>query len=237
MKKVSTLTKVLTGVASAATLVLFVLFPLVTITAGENSVSLNGLQICFGSSQTVAGQTVGTYKSAYYILALIFMAFSTLAGVLSVFKKKAGWRYTSVVTSIAAAINICVLNCARTLTTYLDTRPLNKFGEIATQKEVMFTVVFILALATAALSVVMLLVSDYADVVESKGAKLTIIKRIKHFFKDYASELKKIVWPSKNVVVRNTIIVILMCAIVGGFIWALDYGFVAIFKKLLGINM
>lgn len=237
MKKVSTLTKLLTCVASLATLVLFILFPLVTISgAGDSAISLNGLQICFGSTQTIAGTTYNTYKSAYYILALIFMVFSALSGVLSlVFKNRTGWRYTSVVTSIASAINLGVIGFASSLTTYLDVRPLDELGKLTIQKEVFFLVAFITAVATAVFSVAMLLISDYVEAVESKGAKLIILQRIKNFFKDYTAELKKIVWPSKNVVVRNTIIVVVMCIVVGAYIWLLDFGFSSLLKWLLDI--
>jgi len=43
--------------------------------------------------------------------------------------------------------------------------------------------------------------------------------RIKKFFKDYKSELKKIVWPTRQQLVKNTVVVlftiIFMAAIVG----------------------
>jgi preprotein translocase subunit SecE len=238
MKKVSALTKLLTCVASLATLVLYVLFPLFTISgAGKNDISLTGLQICFGSAQTIAGKDYTTYTSAYYILALVFLVLSAVAGVLCVvFRKKTGWRYTSVVASIASAINLGVIGFAGSFTTYLDVRPLDTLGKLDIQREMFFTVAIILAIVTAVISVIMLLVSDYVEAKESKGAKLTILQRIKNFFKDYAAELKKIVWPSKNVVIRNTIIVIAMCVVVGGFIWILDFGLSNLLWTILGIE-
>ena len=49
--------------------------------------------------------------------------------------------------------------------------------------------------------------------------------KIKKFFKDYKSEIKKIVWPSWKQVLKNTavvIVVVLICAVIIG---ALDYAF------------
>lgn len=46
--------------------------------------------------------------------------------------------------------------------------------------------------------------------------------RIKRFFRELKSELKKVVWPSKNQMVNNTLIVLLCVLIVGIFIWVFD---------------
>ena len=42
------------------------------------------------------------------------------------------------------------------------------------------------------------------------------------FFKEVSSELKKVAWPSKKQVIKNTLIVIAAVIIIGIFIWALD---------------
>lgn len=42
------------------------------------------------------------------------------------------------------------------------------------------------------------------------------------FFKEVKSEMKKVVWPSRKQVVKNTLIVIAVVLILGVFIWALD---------------
>ena len=46
--------------------------------------------------------------------------------------------------------------------------------------------------------------------------------RIAKFFKEVKSELKKVVWPSKKQVSKNTLIVITAVLIIGVVIWALD---------------
>ena len=52
--------------------------------------------------------------------------------------------------------------------------------------------------------------------------------RIKKFFKDYSSEMKKIVWPTKSQVINNTIVVIVVSLIAAVVIFGLDtvFGFI-----------
>ena len=78
-----------------------------------------------------------------------------------------------------------------------------------------------------------LLIDDYIEVTQSKGAKRTILKRIIGFFKDYKSEIKKIVWPGFKDVAKNTGIVLAMCLIVGAFIWLLDLGLGKLIELIL----
>ena len=44
--------------------------------------------------------------------------------------------------------------------------------------------------------------------------------RIKRFFRELKSELKKVVWPSKRQMINNTLIVLL--CVLGVFIWVFD---------------
>ncbi|MBR3968501.1 MAG: preprotein translocase subunit SecE [Clostridia bacterium] len=68
---------------------------------------------------------------------------------------------------------------------------------------------------------------------QSKGAKRTIMQRVIGFFKDYKSESKKIVWPGLRDVVKNTVIVLVMCLLVGAFIWILDKGLAELIGLIL----
>lgn len=47
-------------------------------------------------------------------------------------------------------------------------------------------------------------------------------QRIKRWFREMRSELKKVVWPTKSQMVNNVIIVLVCCVIVGIFIWVFD---------------
>lgn len=55
---------------------------------------------------------------------------------------------------------------------------------------------------------------------KSKNAKGRFLK----FFRDIKSELKKVIWPTKTQLINNTITVLVICLILGAFIWGLDYG-------------
>ena len=49
--------------------------------------------------------------------------------------------------------------------------------------------------------------------------------KIRKFFRDTASEFRKIVWPSGKQVWNNTVVVLVTMLIFAVVIWALDYGF------------
>jgi preprotein translocase subunit SecE len=53
------------------------------------------------------------------------------------------------------------------------------------------------------------------------------------FIGDIIGELRKVTWPSRRDTVRLTIMVIIVCAVVGLFLGALDYGFSELVAKLL----
>ena len=65
-------------------------------------------------------------------------------------------------------------------------------------------------------------------------AKRTIIQRIIHALRDYKSEIKKIVWPGPRDVVKNTLVVIAVCVLVGIFIWLVDFGLSWLIRLVTG---
>ncbi|MBR5222811.1 MAG: preprotein translocase subunit SecE [Clostridia bacterium] len=67
----------------------------------------------------------------------------------------------------------------------------------------------------------------------SNGTKKTILYRVIHFLRDYKSEIKKIVWPNYKEVIKNTGIVLIMCAVVGVLIWAVDFGLGKLIELIL----
>lgn len=54
------------------------------------------------------------------------------------------------------------------------------------------------------------------------------------YFKDTRAEFRKIVWPTRKLVVNNTLIVLGFIVVVGAFIWLLDYGTSSLLKFLIG---
>lgn len=47
--------------------------------------------------------------------------------------------------------------------------------------------------------------------------------RLNRWFREMKSELKKVVWPTWEQVVKNTSVVIVMVVVIGAFIWLVDW--------------
>jgi len=60
-------------------------------------------------------------------------------------------------------------------------------------------------------------------------------KKIKFigFFKEIYQELKKVVWPTREQLAKNTITVITVCIIIGILIWTFDWGLSSLINLLL----
>ena len=59
--------------------------------------------------------------------------------------------------------------------------------------------------------------------------------RIKRFFRELRSELKKVVWPSKSQMINNTLIVLLCVVLVGIFIWVFDLVAGLVVQGIIGL--
>ena len=68
---------------------------------------------------------------------------------------------------------------------------------------------------------------------EATATKKKSGNKIVRFFKELKSELKKVVWPSKKQVIKNTLIVIAAVIIIGIVIWILDFAFGFGISKLI----
>ena len=55
------------------------------------------------------------------------------------------------------------------------------------------------------------------------------------YFREMKSELKKVVWPTRQQVVRNTVVVILVVLVVGVLIWLFDWLAAAVIKALVNL--
>ncbi len=76
-----------------------------------------------------------------------------------------------------------------------------------------------------------------ADSKSAKTAKKAQAKkpnRVVKYFKDLKSEFKKVVWPSKKVIINNTSAVLATMVVCGAAIWGLDTAFIYVFK-LIGL--
>lgn len=59
--------------------------------------------------------------------------------------------------------------------------------------------------------------------------------KIKKFFKDFKGEWKKVTWPSGQTVLKNSLVVIVIVAIVGVALFAVDTGLSKIIDLLVGL--
>ena len=55
------------------------------------------------------------------------------------------------------------------------------------------------------------------------------------WFREMKSELKKIVWPDRKTVAKNTGTVLLCSVVIGAFIWAFDFVAVSAVQMILNV--
>ena len=67
------------------------------------------------------------------------------------------------------------------------------------------------------------------------NAFVSRVKSIGRYFREMKSELKKVVWPSRKQVIRNTIVVIAVVLVIGVLIWVFDWLAAAVVKALVNL--
>lgn len=225
MKAMNMACRVLTAVFGVGALVLFFL-NFVQITTGGELVNLTGSQLAFGGSVATAAGTVKLAKSAHLLLCFILTAFAAVMSLLGFKFSKS--RIAAPVFGLGAGIYMLVISLARPAS-FVDFRPLSDVSSLSYFLNIYLCMGCLLLCAVAGFAA--LLIADYISVQEAGGAKKTIPERFKQFLREYRSEIKKVVWPGPKSVVKNTLIVLVMCLLVGAFIWLLDFGL----GKLLGL--
>ena len=229
MKTVNRICQILSIIFAVVSLILF-FTPFATIATNNGDVSMVGAALGFGSKIDLAGTEYDMAKSAD----ILFCFWLTVIGlVLSIFAFKSKTvRYFAPAVGLISGIYMLVVALS-TPNKFVDARPLTGLGvtNIEYSRFVLLTAIALLAFTVAATAY--LLIDDYIEVSNSKGAKRTILKRVVGFFKDYKSEVKKIVWPGFKDVAKNTLIVLAMCLIVGAFIWAIDFGLAQLIKAIV----
>lgn len=208
-------------------------FQLVAVTGSAGVYRITGAQLAFGGSlQTVGGGAeVGLFKSAYYTFAFLVAALGALLSALS-FK----WKRCSIASLVSGIVSIVLMllfACSK-VGKYVDSRPI---AEVTEQSYLpFFWLCLAFTIAFTAFTVAAILIADYLEALASKGAKKTIIKRFFAFLREYKSELKKVTWPNFRSVAKNTAIVLIMCLVIGAFIWLLDLGLGQLLKLLLQLD-
>ena len=67
-------------------------------------------------------------------------------------------------------------------------------------------------------------------------ARGPIIPRIRSYFGEVISELRKVVWPTREETRRLTILVIIIAGAIGAFLGVADYGFTELVEWITGIG-
>lgn len=224
MKATNALCRILALVLGVAALVLFFV-PFATITANEGVLTFNAAQLAWGGGQ------YGLAKSADILFCMI-LTILTVIGAALTFKSK-GARWFAPAVALVDAVYMLVVALSKAMY-YVDTRPLA--GVSGTAYTVWTPFISVALFAAAAFGIAHLLLDDYIIVSESKGSALTIPKRIVRFLRDYKSETKKIVWPGLRDVAKNTLIVLVLCLIIGAVIWLWDFGIGKLLQWLLSLG-
>ena len=92
---------------------------------------------------------------------------------------------------------------------------------------------FLIMLVLAVLGLVLYIVGR----AKNKGDNTIVPVKVKKYLRDTKGEFKKIVWPNFSTVVRNTGVVLAMCAVVGLLVVVIDYGLSALITWLVGLNL
>ncbi len=228
MKTMNKICQIMAIVFGLGALVLFFV-PFATVTSGTESVSLAAAQLAFGTKATVGKVVYNMAKSADILFCLILTAFAAVMSLLS--GKSKSLRYVVPASGIISAIYMLVIALSNPWK-FVDKRPIPNVSNIVYSD---FVIILAIALFVfTAFAVAYLLIDDYLEVLASKGEKKTIFQRIGLFFRDNKSEVKKIVWPGLRDVIKNTVIVLIMCLIVGALIWVVDFGLGSLIEVILG---
>ena len=95
-------------------------------------------------------------------------------------------------------------------------------------------VVFMIVVALTILGLVLYIIGR----VKNKGEKNPIVpEKVKKYLRDTKGEFKKIVWPSFSTVVRNTGVVLAMCAVTAVVIIVVDFVCSWLVDLLVGLNL
>lgn len=230
MKTVNKILQILVMVFGLASLVLF-FFDFATINMGDLKGTFVGTELAFGSNVELDGTKYDMAKSADILLCFWLTA---VAFVMSIFSfKSKGLRYAVPGFGAVTAVYMFVIWLSGPFK-FVDPRPFD-YADITGMTYSIFVPILAIALAVfTVLALAYLLLDDYIEVKASNGEKLTIPKRIVRFFRDYKSEVKKIVWPNIKDVLKNTLIVLVMCLLVGALIWLVDFGLGQLLNLILG---
>ncbi|MEE0946029.1 MAG: preprotein translocase subunit SecE [Acutalibacteraceae bacterium] len=225
IKVINKACQILAAVAGLAALVFFFFTFVKFNMADGNTVDASGFQIAFGS-ELYAGLKVA--KSAKILFNIVLTILSVATAIFTFFSKSQKLKYFNAGISAVVAVFMLVVALSNPYK-FVDVRPFDVTNLV--YGGVVLFIAIAMFVATFA-EVAHFLLSDYIEVLASKGAKKPLLKRIWQFFKDYKSETKKIVWPGLKEVVKNTGIVLIMFLVIGAIVWLVDLGLGSLLRAI-----
>ncbi len=225
MKTTNKILRILVMVFALASVVLF-FTKFATVTSSNGVFNGVGAQFAFGSEVKIGDATFDLARSGHILFCFWLTVITFALSIFSAKSKKV--RYFVPAVALIDAVYMFVIRFGGS---FIDARPV-AVAQIAKAPSMLILPIVLAVLAI--LSTAYLLLDDYLEVLASKGEKLTIPKRIGRFFRDYKSEIKKIVWPTLKDVLKNTFIVLIMCLLVGALIWLVDFGLSNLIDWILG---
>lgn len=225
MKTTNKILRILVMLFGLASIVLF-FTKFATVTSAAGKFSAVGAQFAFGSEIEVGKVSVDLARSGHILFCFWLTVIAFALSIFSAKSKKV--RYFVPAVALIDAVYMFVIRFGGS---FIDVRPV-----VSTQivESVSMLILPIVLAVFAVVALAYLLLDDYLEVLASKGEKLTIPKRITRFFRDYKSEIKKIVWPTLKDVLKNTFIVLVMCLLIGILIWGVDFGLSKLLDLILG---
>ncbi len=71
--------------------------------------------------------------------------------------------------------------------------------------------------------------------VKKSDEKLSFVERVKKWFRDMKSELKKVVWPTPKQTAKSSVVAIAMIVVCAIVLWGFDSAAQAVVKALINI--
>ncbi len=195
------------------------------------SFSFSGAQLGFGADTA----TFAMNKSSKLLFCFLVSALAFICSAFTLRKKSKASKFAAPAFGLVSAIFMLVVSLSHPAK-FVDADTIRDFSlnqQVKISYEVFVYVVTALLFVGVIAGIAHLLINDKIECEKDKN-KLTIPRKVIRFIRDYKSEIKKIVWPSARDVVKNTFIVLVMCAIVGVFIWAVDKGLAELLRLIVG---
>ena len=227
--------RIAAAVFAIAALVLF-FASFATITTDTQSVTLAGSQLVSHSKVTVNGTDVKMAISTDILFCMVLTAICAILGAVS-FKPGSKARIAAPLVALVPGVYMLVIALSIP-EKFIDRRPISTdFKVISTTYELPLYLATAAILLCAVVGIIGILLNDRVKVLSAKGDKvLSIPAKVGRFLREYKSEIRKISWPALRTVAKNTGIVLLVCLILGAFIWLLDLGLGYLVKWILGIS-